>query len=147
MLHRSMCKSLKFPREPCCTEMRSLGWLSIKMSLMQPWKALTGGKHWEAVRLSGHPVRQREKWRGILKWSVIALATYQWKTLRSNYCGAFSFIAVHTSFVVNPSIFREGAELVQNKAYTITVENKNKYIERNTNAITCISFLLHFSSW
>ena len=48
MLHRSMCKSLKFPREPCWTEMRSLGWLSIKMSLMQPWKALIGFKHWES---------------------------------------------------------------------------------------------------
>lgn len=61
MLHRSMCKSLKFPREPCWTEMRSLGWLSIKMSLMQPWKALMGCKHWESVRLSGHPVGQRKK--------------------------------------------------------------------------------------
>lgn len=61
MLHRSMCKSLKFPREPCWTEMRSLGWLSIKMSLMQPWKALMGFKHWGSERLSGHPVGQREK--------------------------------------------------------------------------------------
>lgn len=61
MLHRSMCKSLKFPREPCWTEMRSLGWLSIKMSLMQPWKASIGFKHWGAVRLSGQPVGQRTK--------------------------------------------------------------------------------------
>lgn len=28
---------------------------------MQPWKALMGFKHWESVRLSGHPVGQRKK--------------------------------------------------------------------------------------
>lgn len=28
---------------------------------MQPWKALMGFKHWEVVRLSGHPVGQRKK--------------------------------------------------------------------------------------
>lgn len=61
MPHRSMCKSLKFPREPCWTKMRSLGWLSIKMSLIQPWKAVMGFKHWESVKLSGHPVGKREK--------------------------------------------------------------------------------------
>lgn len=61
MSHRSMCKSLKFPREPCWTKMRSLGWLSIKMSLIQPWKAVMGFKHWESVKLSGHPVGKKEK--------------------------------------------------------------------------------------
>lgn len=61
MPHRSMCKSLKFPREPCWTKMRSLGWLSIKMSLIQPWKAVMGFKHWESVKLSGHPVGKREE--------------------------------------------------------------------------------------
>lgn len=71
MPQRSMRKSLKFPREPCWTKMRSLGWLSIKMSLMQPWKAVMGFKHFESVKLSGHPVGQRGekrvRWR-ILKW-------------------------------------------------------------------------------
>lgn len=91
MLHRSMCKSLKFPREPCWTEMRSLGWLSIKMSLMQPWKAFVGFKHWESVRLSGQPVWQRKKkmkknaemishcfWRPIDRrpWGLIILVVF-----------------------------------------------------------------------
>lgn len=98
MLHRSMCKSLKFPREPCWTEMRSLGWLSIKMSLMQPWKALMGFKHWESVRLSGHPVGQRKKneeecwndqsllWRSIdgKLWGLIILVIFH-----SQQCARF----------------------------------------------------------
>lgn len=102
MPHRSMYKSLKFPREPCWTKMRSLGWLSIKMSLIQPWKGVMGFKHWELVKLSGHPVGKREE-TIILECSSISAGISWCKNSETNYSKCFYSLCYTAFCVINPS--------------------------------------------
>lgn len=149
MLHRSMCKSLKFPREPCWTEMRSLGWLSIKMSLMQPWKAFVGFKHWESVRLSGQPVWQRKKkWRRMLKWSVIAFGDLLIEDLE---VWLFWWFFIHNRaciFDVNLSILREGIKLVHRGGRLNQGTEQNiKHVKGNTPPVGFSHAYFFFPLW
>lgn len=106
MPQRSICKSLKFPREPCWTKMRSLGWLSIKMSLIQPWKAVIGFKHRESVKLSGHPVGKREE-TIILECSSISAGISWCKNSETNSSKCFHSLCYTAFCVINPSVKKE----------------------------------------
>lgn len=84
------------------------------MSLMQPWKALTGLRHWDSVRWSGHPVGQREKMKRNAEMIGLGFGDLSWEDLQVSL---FHCLFIHSSArisAVNSAILREGKRFVQN---------------------------------
>lgn len=53
--HMSICRSLKFPNNICCTLIRSTKPVSVRMRRMHPWKTLNGFLQTVPSSVFGHP--------------------------------------------------------------------------------------------
>lgn len=87
--HESIWRSLKFPRDPCWTEIRSTALLLIEMSLIHPWNPPSAFLHLDPKLLSGQPdqnnTKQSKSGYIIMNQDLVSQTTSLWKKKRKRH--------------------------------------------------------------